>query len=60
MKDIISTIYGNTKLTRSILAVGCLTFAGAAMLQGIAVPTWFQTLATTAVLSYFVTRGNGG
>ena len=60
MKDIISTIWGNTKLTRTILAVGCLAFSGAAMLQEIDVPTWFQTLSTTAVLSYFVTRGNAG
>ena len=60
MGNIIKTIWGNTKLTRTILAVGCLAFSGTAMLQGIDVPTWFQTLSTTAVLSYFVTRGNGG
>ena len=60
MKDIIATIWGNTKLTRTILAVGCLAFAGTAILRDIDVPTWFQTLSTTAILSYFVTRGNGG
>ena len=60
MKEIISTLWGGTKLTRSVLAISCSVFAGAAILQGINVPSWYQTLVVSAVLSYFVTRNNGG
>lgn len=56
--QLITTIWGQTKLARATLAIGCLVFAGVAILQGIDVPTWFETLTTTAVLSYFVTRGD--
>lgn len=57
MTEIIKTIWGQTKLVRGTLAIGCLTFAGVAILRGIDIPSWFQTLSTTAILSYFVTRG---
>jgi hypothetical protein len=59
MSEIIKTIWGQTKLARATLAIGCLVFAGVSILQGIDVPPWFETLTTTAVLSYFVTRSDG-
>lgn len=57
MGDIIKTIWGQTKLVRGALAIGLLATVGVCVINEIEVPGWYQTLATTGILSYFVTRG---
>lgn len=56
MKDIITTVWGQTKLIRGALALGSLIIFGTMLIGETDVPTWFQTLGSTAILSYFVGR----
>ena len=60
MKDIFTTVWGKTKLTRTALALVFAVGSTVAMLNEVNVPEWYVGIASASILSYFVTRGSEG
>ena len=56
MSEIFKAIWGNTKLTRSLLAVGSLAGALMLLLTDRVVPEWYIATLASAMTYYFASR----